>query len=117
MAKKKAGESKGSQARQTRGSKKQPATPTRKSAGNDQAKEEPAELQKPLTKPEQSGKRKVRTVRICVMWRHGPPPACLAHLIQAEPAEMHSRCACCLYQECTYGPCCSKQACCTTGAC
>ena len=60
MAKKKAGESKASQARQTRGSKKQPATRTRKGAGNDQAEEETAELQKPLTEPEQSEKRKVR---------------------------------------------------------
>ena len=64
MAKEKAGESKTSQARQTRGSKKQPATRTLKGAGNKQAVDETAELQKPLTKLEQSEKRKVRSGKI-----------------------------------------------------
>ena len=61
MARKTGGESKASQVRQTRGTaKKQPATRTRKGAGNNQAEEETAELQKPVTKTEQSGKSKVR---------------------------------------------------------
>ncbi len=62
MAKQTAGESK---ARQTRGAKKQQATRTRKGAGNSQAEEETAELQKPVTKPEQSGKKKVRICNMC----------------------------------------------------
>ena len=64
MVKRKAGEGKASQARQTRSLKKQPATRTHRGAGNDQAEEEAAELQRPVTKPEQSQKRKVRVGQI-----------------------------------------------------